>query len=167
MYFLTTLLTLLLTALAAPTAETLTKRAPIITARAGDVIPGKYIIKLKEGANNNVLNAAVSKLGNFKADHVYRGRRFKGFAGKIEAALLEELRALPHVSIDVTDSRRGHLLLIVIIRLSILRKMLSLVSISMLSRLMPPGASAVSRIRLKDLLPTSMTTPPVPVPVPT
>jgi len=98
MHFSTALLALLPAALAAPTAEPLDKRAPIISARAGHVVPGKYIIKLKEGTSDDALEAAVGKLGKSKADHVYRNRKFKGFAGKVEAALLEELRALPEVS---------------------------------------------------------------------
>ena len=104
MHFSTALLALLPAALAAPTAEPLSKRAPIITARAGHVVPGKYIIKLKEGTSDDVLNHAVGKLGKSKADHVYRGRKFKGFAGKIEAALLEELRALPEVRTELPNS---------------------------------------------------------------
>ncbi|KAG7289965.1 hypothetical protein NEMBOFW57_006343 [Staphylotrichum longicolle] len=97
MHFSTALLALLPAALAAPTAEPLDKRAPIISARAGHVVPGKYIIKLKEGTSDDVLEAAVGKLGKSKADHVYRNRKFKGFAGTVGAALLEELRALPEV----------------------------------------------------------------------
>lgn len=97
MHFSTAILALLPAAFAAPTAEPLSKRAPLIAARAGRVVPGKYIIKLKESASDDALEAAVSKLGASKADHVYRGRKFKGFAGKIEAPVLEELRALPDV----------------------------------------------------------------------
>lgn len=97
-----TLLAALLPAVfAAPAAEPLDKRAPIIAARAGQVVPGKYIIKLKDDADDDVLDRAVGRLGKSgrsKADHVYRGSRFKGFAGKIDDSTLEELRALPEVS---------------------------------------------------------------------
>jgi hypothetical protein len=105
MHFSTALLALLPAALAAPTAEPLSKRAPVITARAGQVVPGKYIVKLKESATEDALNRAVGKLGKSKADHIYRGAQFKGFAGKIDAALLEELRDLPDVS--ALQSQRG------------------------------------------------------------
>jgi hypothetical protein len=98
MHFSVALLALLPAALAAPTTEPLGKRAPIIAARGGSVVPGKYVIKLKEGASNDALEAALKKLGNSKADHVYRSRKFKGFAGKLGAALLDEVRSLPDVS---------------------------------------------------------------------
>jgi subtilisin family serine protease len=91
------LLALLPAVLAAPAAEPLDKRAPVLAARAGQAVPGKYIIKLKDGADNKVLDRAVGKLGNRKPDHVYRGGKFKGFAGKVDASTLEELRHLPEV----------------------------------------------------------------------
>ena len=97
MHFSTALLALLPAALAAPTTGTVDKRAPIIAARAGQVVPGKYVIKLKDGVADDALEAAIAKLGESKADHVYRGRKFKGFAGKLEAALLDEIRLLPEV----------------------------------------------------------------------
>ncbi|KAK4234096.1 peptidase S8/S53 domain-containing protein [Achaetomium macrosporum] len=95
MHFPTALLALLPAAFAAPTAEPLDKRAPVIAAQAGRVVPGKYVVKLKEGASDDALDKAVSKLS--KTDHVYRGRKFKGFAGKLEGSLLDEIRALPEV----------------------------------------------------------------------
>ncbi|KAK3307784.1 peptidase S8/S53 domain-containing protein [Chaetomium strumarium] len=95
MHFHTALLALLPAALAAPTAEPLDKRAPVIAAQAGRVVPGKYVVKLKEGASDDALEKAVKKLG--KTDHVYRGRKFKGFAGKLEGDLLDEIRRLPDV----------------------------------------------------------------------
>lgn len=101
MHFSTALLALLPAALAAPTVEPLDRRAPVIAARAGHVLPGKYVIKLKEGASDDALEAALGKLKD-KADHVYRRRKFKGFAGKLEAALLDEIRALPDVSFELS-----------------------------------------------------------------
>lgn len=98
MHFSTLLLALLpAAALAAPASGTLDKRAPIIAAKAGRVVPGKYIIKFKDGTSDDVLDRTVGKLGKTKADHIYRGRKFRGFAGKIEDALLEEFRSLPEV----------------------------------------------------------------------
>jgi hypothetical protein len=96
MHFHTALLALLPAALAAPTAEPLDKRAPVIAAQAGRVVPGKYVVKLKEGASDDALDKAVKKLS--KTDHVYRSRKFKGFAGKLEGDLLDEIRRLPDVS---------------------------------------------------------------------
>jgi hypothetical protein len=98
MHFSTALLALLpAAALAAPTAEPIAKRAPIIAARAGHVVPGKYVIKLREDASDDALEAAISKLKN-KAEHVYKHRKFKGFAGKVSSEVLDELRSLPEVS---------------------------------------------------------------------
>ncbi|KAJ4302487.1 hypothetical protein N0V88_002633 [Collariella sp. IMI 366227] len=98
MYFSTALLALLPVAFAAPAAEpqAIDKRAPIIAARAGQVVPGKYIIKLKEGVSDDAFNRAIEKIGKSKADHIYRGK-FKGFAGKIEDAVLDEIRTIPDV----------------------------------------------------------------------
>lgn len=97
MHFSTALLALLpAAALAAPTAEPIAKRAPVIAARAGQAVPGKYVIKLKEGASDDALEAAISKLKN-KAEHVYKHRKFKGFAGKVSSEVLDEIRSLPEV----------------------------------------------------------------------
>lgn len=103
MHFSVALLALLPAALAAPTAEPIQKRAPIIAARAGQVVPDKYLIKLREGASDDALEAAISKLGKSKADHIYRGKKFRGFAGKLEAALLDEIRLLPEVSYPLRE----------------------------------------------------------------
>jgi hypothetical protein len=98
MHFSVALLALLPAALAAPTAEPIQKRAPIIAARVGQVVPNKYLIKLRDGTSDDALEAAISKLGKAKADHIYRGKKFRGFAGKLEADLLDEIRLLPEVS---------------------------------------------------------------------
>lgn len=62
------------------------------------MVPGKYIVKLRDGASDSALNAAVSKLGSTKADHVYKGAHFKGFASKIDAKTLETIQNIPEVS---------------------------------------------------------------------
>lgn len=95
---LSAVLALLPLALAAPSAP-IDKRAPILEARAGTkVVPGKYIVKFREGASDDVLDKAVKKLGNGKADHVYK-HAFRGFAGRIDDKTLDEIRSLPDVSI--------------------------------------------------------------------
>ncbi|KAK0708931.1 peptidase S8/S53 domain-containing protein [Apiosordaria backusii] len=89
------LLALLPAALAAPaTSGPLDKRAPIISARAGKVVPGKYIVKLKDGASDAVVNKV---LGKHKADQIYKGGKFKGFAGALDDVSLEAIRYLPEV----------------------------------------------------------------------
>ncbi|KAK3947642.1 peptidase S8/S53 domain-containing protein [Pseudoneurospora amorphoporcata] len=80
--------------MAAPSAP-IDKRAPILEARAGTkVVPGKYIVKLRDGASDDVLDKAVKKLA--KADHVYK-HAFRGFAGRIDDKTLEEIRSIPDV----------------------------------------------------------------------
>ncbi len=103
MHFTTTaLLALLPAALAAPTTSgPLDKRAPIIQARAGTALPGKYIVKLREGVTDETLTKALGKIA--KADHVYKGIKFKGFAGKIADSVLNELRDLPEVCVELTN----------------------------------------------------------------
>ncbi|KAL2118706.1 hypothetical protein VTJ04DRAFT_8366 [Mycothermus thermophilus] len=100
MKFSTALFALIAPAMAAPAPSgPIDKRAPLIQARAGEVVPGKYIVKLKEGASSEALDAALSRITRKgkKADLVYRNKGFKGFAGKLDMDLLEELRYLPEV----------------------------------------------------------------------
>ncbi|EGS19557.1 alkaline protease-like protein [Thermochaetoides thermophila DSM 1495] len=100
MHFSTALLATLLPAvLAAPApAGPIDRRAPILEARAGEVIPGKYIIKLKEGYSDDTLEKVLSRVGiKGKTDHIYKMRRFKGFAGKLDDKVLDAVRSLPEV----------------------------------------------------------------------
>jgi len=100
MHFSTALVATLLPAvLAAPApAGPIDRRAPILEARAGEVIPGKYIIKLKEGYSDDTLEKVLSRVGiKGKTDHVYKMRRFKGFAGKLDDKVLDAVRSLPEV----------------------------------------------------------------------
>ncbi|KAK4168299.1 peptidase S8/S53 domain-containing protein [Cladorrhinum sp. PSN259] len=94
------LLSLLPLILAAPSGEPLNKRAPLLQARGGKAIPGQYIVKFKDGAADTVLTAAVGKL---KTNHVYKGA-FKGFAGSLDAASLDEIRKLPDVEYVEEDA---------------------------------------------------------------
>lgn len=91
------LLALVSTALAAPSNEppSLERPAPIIQARAGKVVPGRYIVKFRDGAADATLSSAA---GKHKANHVYKSA-FKGFAGAFDAASLEEIRKLPDVRV--------------------------------------------------------------------
>jgi subtilisin family serine protease len=104
MHFSVALLALLPAALAAPAAEPIQKRAPIVSARAGRIVPNKYLIKLRDGVSDDALEAAIGKLGKAKADHVYRGKKFRGFAGELEAAILDEIRLLPEVEYVEEDA---------------------------------------------------------------
>lgn len=92
---LSSLLALVPLALAAPAPAN--SRAPVLQPRGGQTIPGKFIVKLRDGVADGVLDTVLSKLGSAKADHVYKGS-FKGFASKIDSTLLEVLRNIPEVS---------------------------------------------------------------------
>ncbi|KAK3369878.1 alkaline protease-like protein [Podospora didyma] len=101
MHFSTAILALLPLALAAPapvTEELLQTRAepaPVILPREGKLIPGKYIVKLKDGASDATIDAIIAKVAG-SPSHVYKGK-FKGFASKIDAATLAKIQALNDV----------------------------------------------------------------------
>jgi len=92
------------TALAAPApsgeTEPLTIRAPLIEARSGTAIPGKYIVKLKEGSSDAVLTKALGGAGKKKPNQVYKGAGwgFRGFASELDEDSLEQIRVLPEAS---------------------------------------------------------------------
>ncbi|KAK0652676.1 peptidase S8/S53 domain-containing protein [Cercophora newfieldiana] len=104
MHFTSALLAILPLALAAPaTSGPIDKRAPILQARSGSAIPGKYIVKLKDGASEAALDTAVGKLGKTKANHVFKGK-FKGFASSLDAATLSAIQSLPEVEYIEEDA---------------------------------------------------------------
>jgi subtilisin family serine protease len=97
MLYTTAALALLPLALAAPAAHgPIDKRAPILQARSGQVIPGKYIVKLKDGSSEAALNKAIGKLGKTKAKHVFKGK-FTGFASDLDEETLSAVQGLPEV----------------------------------------------------------------------
>lgn len=71
--------------------------APVITPRAGQVIPGKYIVKFKNDALQDVVEGALALLKK-SPDHVYSFGKYKGIAGEISDSVVELLAALPGVS---------------------------------------------------------------------
>ncbi|OCK80105.1 subtilisin-like serine protease-like protein PR1A [Lepidopterella palustris CBS 459.81] len=77
--------------------------APILTPRAGQVIPGKYIIKMKSDAAQELLDEALSFL-ECEADHVYGFGDFKGFAGQLSDSLVQLIAALPGVDYVEKDA---------------------------------------------------------------
>lgn len=96
MYFFT-VLTLLSLASCAP--ADLTKRAPIFKPSTGQLIPNKYIVKLKDSALEDELYAAVSTLSDIeKVSYIYNGGRFKGFALELDDKSLSDLQQHRSVS---------------------------------------------------------------------
>ena len=99
MHFLT-VLALLPLASCAPAA--LTNDAPLSQSSTAQLVPGRYIVKLKDDTSVDELHATVSTLGGVgKVSHVYGGGHFKGFATELDAKNLEDLRQHPGVSDNV------------------------------------------------------------------
>jgi len=74
--------------------------APLITPRAGQVIEGRYIVKMKEVLGpeiSAVLNSMVSLLPQPPA-HVYALPNFKGFAAEFDDLTLNLFKSLANVS---------------------------------------------------------------------
>ncbi len=82
--------------LAAAVPSPIVPRAPVLEVRGAEIVPGKYIVKMKDGTSTAALNKAVAKIG--KTSHVYTGG-FKGFAGHIDDKTLEEIQSLPEVRV--------------------------------------------------------------------
>ena len=68
--------------------------APVIQPRAAQLIPGSYIVKLKEGASDSTLQNTIKGL---KTTHVYRNSKFRGFAADLSSKALQEVQNLPEV----------------------------------------------------------------------
>lgn len=71
--------------------------APLLTPRGLQVIPGSYIIKLKDGASDGLLHTTIDGLKSIKPSHVYRAGKFKGFSAKLDAKTLAAIKDLPEV----------------------------------------------------------------------
>lgn len=76
--------------------------APVIQPRAAQLIPGDYIVKLKDGASESALQDAIRHIKAGSAKHVYRSRRFKGFAAKLSPQVLDAVSKLPEVCPEIS-----------------------------------------------------------------
>ncbi|KAF2657881.1 elastase-like serine protease [Lophiostoma macrostomum CBS 122681] len=65
--------------------------APLLTPRAAQLIPGKYIVKMKADASQADLDAAKALLAN-SPDHEYSFGGFNGFAGSVSASTVSKLQ---------------------------------------------------------------------------
>jgi O-antigen ligase len=70
--------------------------APLIRPRAGQAIPGKYIVKMKNDALQDVVEEALKYLSK-KPAHVYGFGKYKGFAAELADDLVELLQNLDFV----------------------------------------------------------------------
>jgi hypothetical protein len=71
--------------------------APILSPRGGQVVPGHYIVKVKDGLASSVVDTIVSKLNSTTPHQVYKGDGFRGFASKLSDKLLDIVSKLPEV----------------------------------------------------------------------
>ena len=71
--------------------------APVIQPRAAQLIPGNYIVKLKDSSTEASLQNAIKHLKSTQAKHVYRAGRFKGFAAALSPQVLDAVSKLPEV----------------------------------------------------------------------
>lgn len=74
----------------------LTFAAPVLQPRAGQAIPGRYIVKMK----NDVLEDLVQEALKYLTDgpkHVYGFGKYKGFAADMADDIVEILAKLPFV----------------------------------------------------------------------
>ena len=72
--------------------------APIVTPRAGTVIPNKYIVKFKDSeVSASAVEEAISLLSK-APEHVYSIGNWKGFAAEINDATLKVIQDLPNVN---------------------------------------------------------------------
>jgi hypothetical protein len=90
------LLALLPLVVAVPVAD---QRAPLLEPRGlnVEIVPNKYIVKMRDTVSDAKIDRALGQLGSVKADHVYKGKGFKGFASMMNAATLENLQNDPDV----------------------------------------------------------------------
>lgn len=78
--------------------------APVITPRAGQVIPGRYIVKFKDSDfTTSAVNSALALLPAAPA-HTYTLNSFKGFAGELSDELVKVIAALPNVEYIEKDA---------------------------------------------------------------
>lgn len=87
--------------LSAPVA--MPEPAPLLEARQGAPIPGKYIVKMKDAGLTNTTYIAL-KLLQKSADQVYNIGSFQGFAAEMSDSVVNVLRRLPSVEYIEKDA---------------------------------------------------------------
>lgn len=77
--------------------------APVLQPRAGTIIPGRYIVKLKNDDLQNVFDAALKILQKDPA-HVYNFGDFNGFAADMSDSIVAIMRNFPGVAYIEQDA---------------------------------------------------------------
>lgn len=83
-------------ALARPSHVARTDPAPLLQPLDAPVIPGQYIVKIKDDAPSVALEGVIDILSG-PPDHIYRAKGFSGFAAKLDDATLSSLQNDPNV----------------------------------------------------------------------
>ncbi|KAI0455667.1 subtilisin-like protease PR1K [Xylaria acuta] len=81
-------------ALAAPSKRA--SPAPLLKPRNGDVIEGKFIVKMKSSTGVQILEAHKNLVAS-KVDYTYNSNQFTGFAASMTAEEVEALQNMPDV----------------------------------------------------------------------
>lgn len=81
--------------------------APIIEPRAGQVIPGKFIVKMKNEVLQDALEAALELLDT-TAEHKFQFGNFKGFSAQMSDKIVQLIAALPGVEYIEKDAIVQH-----------------------------------------------------------
>lgn len=71
--------------------------APVLRPRGAEVIPNKYIVKLKEGGGDFSIQSSLNILP-VEPEHVYDSKGFKGFAAELDDNTVAALQEDPNVS---------------------------------------------------------------------
>jgi hypothetical protein len=111
MHFLTCVI-----AIAAAATQLFANAAPLIPRRSSDLVPGKYIIQLRPDTDVASIAAHHSKVRSIRARNLARRSGdglvgtgmerefqigdFKAYAGSFDKKTIEELKALPEVSVE-------------------------------------------------------------------
>ncbi|KAI1743572.1 subtilisin-like protease PR1K [Xylaria scruposa] len=81
-------------ALAAPSKRS--SPAPLLKPRNGDVIEGKYIVKMKSNSGVQILETHKNMVAS-KVDYTYNSNQFTGFAASMTTEEVEALQNMPDV----------------------------------------------------------------------
>ncbi|KAF1808170.1 subtilisin-like protein [Eremomyces bilateralis CBS 781.70] len=77
--------------------------APVIIPRAGQLIPGKWIVKMKDDVAGEILQEALNFL-SVEPDHIYGIGSYQGFSSTIDDAIVDLLSKLPGVEYIEQDT---------------------------------------------------------------
>ncbi|CAK7232106.1 hypothetical protein SCUCBS95973_008150 [Sporothrix curviconia] len=107
MHSLAALFALLPLGFAAPSLPKRAAPAPVIRNSQAQLIPNKYIVKMKDGLSTASLQDAITSTSSASSvEHVYNAPAsgFKGFALQLDAASLEQLRGHPGIDYIEQDA---------------------------------------------------------------